>query len=191
MGGVDRADQLLSFCRNELKTKKWYKRIIFHLLDLAIVNSWLLYCAVKDSEIERAKFKLQVTLGLRKSEKSHKAPLHDRTLTEHWLSNRASDIPTAISSAAKAPTTFTKEAQKPPFLEKWPTLPTRSTAKEPQQVAATPELPPVMNDLPKPDRDVISVLCSLIEAIRVILVDMKTPSARSALGLLDALRSVL
>ncbi|KAH8041755.1 hypothetical protein HPB51_017575 [Rhipicephalus microplus] len=39
MGGVDRADQLLSFYRNELKTKKWYKRIIFHLLDLAVVNS--------------------------------------------------------------------------------------------------------------------------------------------------------
>ncbi|KAL3195152.1 hypothetical protein MRX96_045740 [Rhipicephalus microplus] len=74
MGGVDRADQLLSFYRNELKTKKWYKRIIFHLLDLAVVNSWLLYRAVKDSEIQLAEFKLQVAFGLMKSEKSHEAP---------------------------------------------------------------------------------------------------------------------
>ncbi|KAL3175832.1 hypothetical protein MRX96_001013 [Rhipicephalus microplus] len=87
MGGVDRADQLLSFYRNELKTKKWHERIICHLLDLAVVNSWLLYCAIKDSEIQLAEFKHQVAFGLMKSEKSHEAPLHDRTLTENWLSN--------------------------------------------------------------------------------------------------------
>ncbi|KAL3228233.1 hypothetical protein MRX96_048684 [Rhipicephalus microplus] len=84
------------FLRNELKTKKWYKRIIFHLLDLAVVNSWLLYRAVKDSEIQLSEFKVQVAFGLMKSEKSHEAPLHDRTLTGNWLSNRASDVPTSV-----------------------------------------------------------------------------------------------
>lgn len=74
MGGVDRADQLLSFYRNEMKTKNWYKIIIFHLMDIAAENSWLLYC-VKDSEIQLAEFKLQVAFGLMKSEKSHEAPL--------------------------------------------------------------------------------------------------------------------
>ncbi|KAH8038932.1 hypothetical protein HPB51_004044 [Rhipicephalus microplus] len=95
------------------------------------------------------------------------------------------------SSAAKGPTTSTKGTEKPPSLEEWPTLPTRSSAKEPLQVVATQEPSPTMEDLPKTDRQVISVLRSLIEAIRTILVDMKTPSARSALGLLDALSPVL
>lgn len=95
MGGVDRADQLLSFYRNEMKTKNWYKIIIFHLMDIAAENSWLLYC-VKDSEIQLAEFKLQVAFGLMKSEKSHEAPLQDRTLTENVLSNRALDVPTSV-----------------------------------------------------------------------------------------------
>ncbi|KAH9375166.1 hypothetical protein HPB48_017118 [Haemaphysalis longicornis] len=101
MGGVDRADQLLSFYHNELKTKKWYKRIVFHLLDLAVVNSWLLYRAVKDSEIQLAEFKVQVAFGLMKSEKSHEAPLHDSTMAENWLSNRASHVPTSVSMGYK------------------------------------------------------------------------------------------
>lgn len=43
--GAERAYQLLLFLRNNLKMKKWYKTILFHLLDLAMANSWLLYCA--------------------------------------------------------------------------------------------------------------------------------------------------
>ncbi|KAL3209852.1 hypothetical protein MRX96_037661 [Rhipicephalus microplus] len=62
MGGVDRADQLLAFYRNDLKTKKWYKRVVFHLLDLAIVNSWLLYRATKGSSMQLAHYKLQIAL---------------------------------------------------------------------------------------------------------------------------------
>lgn len=109
---------------------------------------------------------------------------HSRDAPSHSLA-----VPS--SSAAKGPTTSTKETEKPPSLEEWPTLPTRSSAKEPLQVVATQEPSPTMEDLPKTDRQVISVLRSLIEAIRAILVDMKTPSARSALGLLDALSPVL
>ena len=39
MGDVDKCDMLISLYRNVLKTKKWYKRIIFHLIDLAVVNA--------------------------------------------------------------------------------------------------------------------------------------------------------
>ena len=31
MGGVDKCDMLLALYRNKLKTRKWYKMIIFHL----------------------------------------------------------------------------------------------------------------------------------------------------------------
>ena len=43
MGGVDLADMLISLCRTAFKTKRWYIKVIFHLVDIAKVNSWLVY----------------------------------------------------------------------------------------------------------------------------------------------------
>ena len=39
MGGVDLLDSLIALYR----TKKWYHRLLFHLLDMIAVTSWLLY----------------------------------------------------------------------------------------------------------------------------------------------------
>lgn len=39
MGGVD----LLGFYRIKVRSKKWYHRIFFHMIDLVCVNSWLLW----------------------------------------------------------------------------------------------------------------------------------------------------
>lgn len=43
MGGVDKLDQMISYYRTFIKSKKWTLRMICHGLDLAIVNSWLEY----------------------------------------------------------------------------------------------------------------------------------------------------
>ena len=43
MGGVDLADMLISLYRTAFKTKRWYIKVIFHLVDIAKVNSWLVY----------------------------------------------------------------------------------------------------------------------------------------------------
>uniref|UniRef100_A0A0K0EC24 DDE_Tnp_1_7 domain-containing protein n=1 Tax=Strongyloides stercoralis TaxID=6248 RepID=A0A0K0EC24_STRER len=43
MGGVDLADSLISLYRTEIRSKKWYLKIFFHILDLSVVNGWLLY----------------------------------------------------------------------------------------------------------------------------------------------------
>ena len=51
LGGVDKWYMLISLYRSKLKTKKWYKRIIFHLIDLAIVNDWTLHLPSKDSKL--------------------------------------------------------------------------------------------------------------------------------------------
>lgn len=96
MGGVDRADQLLAFYRNDLKTKKWYKRVVFHLLDLAVVNSWLLYRAPKGSSMQLAHYKLQIALGLMKAEQATEDAKEQREFGSTRLSNRASDIPGAV-----------------------------------------------------------------------------------------------
>ena len=44
MGGVDLADMLIELYRTKISTKKrWYLKLIFHCLDIAKVNAWLLY----------------------------------------------------------------------------------------------------------------------------------------------------
>ncbi|KAG0431245.1 hypothetical protein HPB47_021957, partial [Ixodes persulcatus] len=43
MGGVYLFDSLLGLYRIHIRSKKWYFRIITHMLDLSVVAAWLLY----------------------------------------------------------------------------------------------------------------------------------------------------
>ena len=43
MGGVDSSDMLISLYRTQVKTKIWYIKVLFHCIDIAKVNAWLLY----------------------------------------------------------------------------------------------------------------------------------------------------
>lgn len=43
MGGVDLHDMLVELYRTNVKGRRYYLRIIFHLIDSCIVNGWLLY----------------------------------------------------------------------------------------------------------------------------------------------------
>ena len=43
MGGVDVVDVLISYYQIHMKSKKFYLQIFFHLVNLCIVNAWLLY----------------------------------------------------------------------------------------------------------------------------------------------------
>ena len=43
MGGVDLLDSLLGLYRIRTRSKKWYHRLFFHMIDVTVCNSWLLY----------------------------------------------------------------------------------------------------------------------------------------------------
>ncbi|XP_031356899.1 piggyBac transposable element-derived protein 2-like [Photinus pyralis] len=43
MGGVDLNDMLVALYRTRIGVKRYYLKIFFHLMDISIVNSWLLY----------------------------------------------------------------------------------------------------------------------------------------------------
>lgn len=43
MGGVDVCDQMIEYYRSFFKTKKWTLKVILHLFDMVIVNSWMEY----------------------------------------------------------------------------------------------------------------------------------------------------
>ena len=43
MGGVDKADMLLSLYRSKMRSRKWYHNIVVHLIFLALINSFTVY----------------------------------------------------------------------------------------------------------------------------------------------------
>ena len=43
MGSVDRSDQLVQYLAMRRRTLKWYKKVMFHLLDLCVVQAYLIY----------------------------------------------------------------------------------------------------------------------------------------------------
>ena len=43
MGGVDLCDMLIALYGVKIKTKRWYIKICWHVVDVAKVNGWLLY----------------------------------------------------------------------------------------------------------------------------------------------------
>ena len=44
MGGLDLADMLISLYRIKVKIKRWYIKVVWHLIDICKVNAWNLYC---------------------------------------------------------------------------------------------------------------------------------------------------
>ena len=43
MGGVDLMDRLISYYSMTFRTKRWPTRVMFHLLSMSVVNSWIEY----------------------------------------------------------------------------------------------------------------------------------------------------
>ena len=64
MGGVDKADMMISFYRNKLRGRKWYKRIVFHFLDVCVTNAWVLNQKTKNDWPHLFNFKLNIALCL-------------------------------------------------------------------------------------------------------------------------------
>ena len=50
MGGVDKGDQLASYNGFYHCSLKWWQQAFFHLIDVAIVNAYILYCLQKGKE---------------------------------------------------------------------------------------------------------------------------------------------
>ena len=77
MGGVDLADCLIALYRINIRSKKYYQWLIFHMIDMSIVNAWLLYRRSADhlqlpkkQVMSLALFKLRLAIALMKSGKS-------------------------------------------------------------------------------------------------------------------------
>lgn len=70
MGGVDLLDSMLGYYRIHLRSRQWYKRIFFHMIDMCIVNAWLLWRRInEDKYLPLFDFKLAISEHMRKAGK--------------------------------------------------------------------------------------------------------------------------
>ena len=60
MGGVDKVDQHLANYPSARKRSKKYYKVFFHLMDLALWNSYLLYKACNKPSLSPLKYQMQV-----------------------------------------------------------------------------------------------------------------------------------
>ncbi|XP_069957776.1 piggyBac transposable element-derived protein 2 isoform X1 [Cherax quadricarinatus] len=44
MGGIDKSNMLVHLYKTPMKSKRWYMRLFAYIIDLAVVNAWVLYC---------------------------------------------------------------------------------------------------------------------------------------------------
>ena len=64
MGGVDINDQHLSYYRTGRKTRKWWHRIFWYIIDMAIVNAWLIESEMREKDNLKRRTQLQFRLEL-------------------------------------------------------------------------------------------------------------------------------
>jgi len=63
MGGVDHADRLRALYNVDRKSKKWWLRIFWGLLDITFVNAYVIYCQMFE-KTDVFDFRRSVALGL-------------------------------------------------------------------------------------------------------------------------------
>ena len=63
MGGVDKADMLRAMYDRDRRSKKWWHRLFFALLEITLVNSFVIYQELH-GKLPLLQFKRQVTRGL-------------------------------------------------------------------------------------------------------------------------------
>ena len=64
MGGVDLADQLVTYYGYPHVSRKWWKQVFYHLFDTTLVNAYILYCQCTPNRLSRMDFRLRVAHGL-------------------------------------------------------------------------------------------------------------------------------
>ena len=80
MGGVDKGDQLISYYGFSHRTVKWWRRVLFHLFENAIVNAYILYrLSVQDGrKLDHKQFRIELAIQLLGNADSHTGPLSRR-----------------------------------------------------------------------------------------------------------------
>jgi len=60
MGSVDRSELMISFVESLRKTRKWYRKLFFHCLDVVLFNSYAVWNVISGTEEGISSFQLEV-----------------------------------------------------------------------------------------------------------------------------------
>ncbi|XP_044742044.1 piggyBac transposable element-derived protein 1-like [Chrysoperla carnea] len=63
MGGVDRADHLRSLYNLDRRSKKWWHRLLFGMIEISLINAYIIYCQAR-TKMSVLEFRRAVTNGL-------------------------------------------------------------------------------------------------------------------------------
>merc|ERR1712121_69811 len=100
IGGIDKIDMLIALHSCKFKVRTWPMKIFFHLLDLTVVNAWLLYqiefkrTHVGEKHLDLYHFKRSISEVWIKNNSSRNVAL-GREL-RHGSGRLADQVPTAI-----------------------------------------------------------------------------------------------
>ena len=71
MGGVVLHDQIMAYYRMAFRSRNYYLRLVFHMIDMCVINSWLLYRrlldkinVMKHQQNSPSEFKLRLSTSL-------------------------------------------------------------------------------------------------------------------------------
>lgn len=66
MGGVDLLDSIVGRYKIKMRSRKWYMRLFYHLIDITVINAWLLYRRNNQNKtvMKLADFRLEVASTL-------------------------------------------------------------------------------------------------------------------------------
>ena len=64
MGGMDKADQLLSYYGFSHRMVKWWRRTFYHLLEVAIVNAYIMYKQQPGVTVDHKMFRVKMAVQL-------------------------------------------------------------------------------------------------------------------------------
>ncbi|KAJ8932853.1 hypothetical protein NQ314_014397 [Rhamnusium bicolor] len=106
MGGVDLLDSLIGRYRIKIKSRKWYMRLFYHILDMAVVNSWLLYKRLaaqngNKNSMALAEFRIEIgqtlcMLGVRETHKRGRKSDLEKQLQESRRSSSTAIPPKGV-----------------------------------------------------------------------------------------------
>ncbi|KAG8228807.1 hypothetical protein J437_LFUL008728 [Ladona fulva] len=93
MGGVYKADKLLELYRIDIRSRKWYMRLVYWCLGVAVVNSWLIYKRHqeqlgKKADYSLVQFQAEISTGLTRSGKDQEKEEGQIPATSHLLGRR-------------------------------------------------------------------------------------------------------
>lgn len=139
MGGVDALDATISYYRIHIRSKKWYHRLIFHFIDLVIVNCWLLYCRdceslqiAKKCRMDLLEFRTQIAESLCKEGKDTTARKRGRPSTSSI--QQKYEIKKKRGPTTSIPSTNVRQDG----MHHWPVIkPTRQRCKKPNYKGQT------------------------------------------------------